>query len=238
MMVHDWRLARKWNDVRSSANSTQPSIQEINVRDATIGDVGLCGTDMCPFHHPPHWIPMSKHLLLFAAVSIFGGAITAFADPYHDHVATEDAAPEKQTNASAYPLTTCPVSGEKLGAMGKPFKTEIDEREVQFCCKGCVPKDDEAKKKLFAKMDEMIIAQQKRDYPRYCIVSGETFEEEDAVDYVYDNQLVRFCCKKCKADFEKDPAGYIKKVQDLRKNGIPKDTSSTKKSDDHGNHRH
>ena len=87
-------------------------------------------------------------------------------------------------------------------------------------------------------MDEMIIAQQKKDYPRYCVVSGETFEEQDAVDYVYDNQLVRFCCKMCKSDFEKDPTGYMKKVQDLKEDGIPKNASSKKESDDHGNHEH
>ena len=52
-------------------------------------------------------------------------------------------------------LTTCPVSGDKLGAdMGKPFV------------------------------------------------------------FVYQGQEVKLCCPMCKADFDKDPAKYIKKIQD------------------------
>ena len=34
-------------------------------------------------------------------------------------------------------LTTCPVSGEKLGEMGKPFTFTYQEQEVKLCCKGC-----------------------------------------------------------------------------------------------------
>ncbi len=34
-------------------------------------------------------------------------------------------------------LTTCPVSGEKLGEMGKPYVFEYKGREVKLCCKDC-----------------------------------------------------------------------------------------------------
>jgi YHS domain-containing protein len=51
-------------------------------------------------------------------------------------------------------LTTCPVSGDKLGEMGKP-----------------------------------------------CV-------------FVYQGQEVKLCCSGCKKDFDKDPAKYIKKIQD------------------------
>ena len=37
-----------------------------------------------------------------------------------------------------YPLTTCVVSGEKLGEMGKPVKVTSDGTEVQLCCKSCI----------------------------------------------------------------------------------------------------
>jgi hypothetical protein len=42
---------------------------------------------------------------------------------------------EKKDNK--YPLTTCVVSDEKLGSMGKPYVTKIKDREVQLCCKSC-----------------------------------------------------------------------------------------------------
>lgn len=49
------------------------------------------------------------------------------------------------TNAPAKPgkkptpdkLTTCPVSGDKLGEMGKPFVFEYKGQEVKLCCKNC-----------------------------------------------------------------------------------------------------
>jgi YHS domain-containing protein len=50
-------------------------------------------------------------------------------------------------------LTTCPVSGDKLGDMGKPYV------------------------------------------------------------FVYQGQEVKLCCPDCKADFDKDPAKYIKLIR-------------------------
>lgn len=49
-----------------------------------------------------------------------------------------------------------------------------------------------------------------------CIVSGDSLEEMGhPVDYVYKqpgkpDRHVRFCCKDCIEDFEKDPAKYLK----------------------------
>ncbi len=31
----------------------------------------------------------------------------------------------------------CPVSGEPLGSMGKPYKVTVEGREVLLCCPGC-----------------------------------------------------------------------------------------------------
>ena len=47
-----------------------------------------------------------------------------------------------------YPLDTCPVSGAKLGEMGKPidylYKTKVDGKDpvrlVRFCCPACPAK--------------------------------------------------------------------------------------------------
>lgn len=36
-----------------------------------------------------------------------------------------------------YPLNTCVVSGEKLGAMGEPYVFVHAGREIKLCCKGC-----------------------------------------------------------------------------------------------------
>ncbi len=34
-------------------------------------------------------------------------------------------------------MTTCPVSGEKLGEMGKPYTFVYKGQEVKLCCSGC-----------------------------------------------------------------------------------------------------
>ena len=50
-----------------------------------------------------------------------------------------------------YPLKTCPVSGEKLGEHGKPFKITHEGTDVYLCCKSC-KKDFEKEPAKFTKM--------------------------------------------------------------------------------------
>ena len=80
---------------------------------------------------------------------ILTAALIAFAPPSR--------ADGTNTAASVKPdlMTTCPVSGDKLGAdMGKPY------------------------------------------------------------DFVYQGQEVKLCCPDCKDEFDKNPAKFIKKIQD------------------------
>ena len=52
-----------------------------------------------------------------------------------------------------YPLDTCPVSGEKLGEMGKPYVFVHQGREVKLCCKNCLKDFNEDPAKFIAKID-------------------------------------------------------------------------------------
>lgn len=47
---------------------------------------------------------------------------------------------------------TCPVSGDPLGAMGKPYKVTVQGREVFLCCPGCEAKIKENPEKYLAKL--------------------------------------------------------------------------------------
>ena len=49
-------------------------------------------------------------------------------------------------------LTTCPVSGDKLGEMGKPFTFEYKGQEVKLCCKSCKKDFDKEPDKYMAKI--------------------------------------------------------------------------------------
>jgi YHS domain-containing protein len=46
----------------------------------------------------------------------------------------------------------CPVSGELLGAMGKPFKTTVKGRTVFLCCEGCEKELKDNADKYLAKL--------------------------------------------------------------------------------------
>jgi hypothetical protein len=74
------------------------------------------------------------------------------------------------------------------------------------------------------------IAKAKAAYPlSTCVVSGDKLEGGDmgeAIDYVHKetgkpDRLVRLCCKKCIRDFKKDPAKYLKMIDDASAKGAP-----------------
>lgn len=69
------------------------------------------------------------------------------------------AAQPMAADAQAKPdlLPTCPVSGEKLGEMGKPFTFVYKDQEVKLCCKSCkkdFDKDPEKYMKLIRAADK------------------------------------------------------------------------------------
>jgi len=70
--------------------------------------------------------------------------------------------------------------------------------------------------------DAAWLAQAKAAYPlKTCVVSEETIGGSmgEGIDYVYKqagqpDRLVRFCCKDCRKDFDKDPAKYLKLIDE------------------------
>lgn len=70
---------------------------------------------------------MIKALTAIAlSVSVLAAPLAGFAE---EKAATKKLIP--------YTLDTCPVSGEKLGEMGKAVVFEYKDREIKFCCKDC-----------------------------------------------------------------------------------------------------
>ena len=51
-----------------------------------------------------------------------------------------------------------------------------------------------------------------------CIVSDEKLGEMGKpVVFVHDGQEIKLCCKDCRKDFDKDPAKYLKKLDEKKK---------------------
>jgi YHS domain-containing protein len=151
--------------------------------------------------------------LWLAIIAIFAVAFAAFAQTEATTKSTESTVTVTKTseNVIAYPLDYCVISNEKLGKMGDPVVKVYDGREVKFCCNMCVKTFEKDKVKGFKKIDDAVAAAQKPAYPlETCVVTGEKLGKMgDPVDYVYNNRLVRFCCKGCIPTFKKDPAKYL-----------------------------
>lgn len=139
-----------------------------------------------------------------------------------------------------YPMTTCPITGEELGGMGDAFNYVYNNRLVRFCCKGCLPKFLKDPQATLAKLDAAVIKQQMEHYPlTTCVVTDEVMgsdSEEEPVDIVSNNHLVRLCCKGCIKKFEKEPAKFLAKLDEAwkKQGGVPaakKDAAS-----EHGDH--
>lgn len=92
--------------------------------------------------------PSVKPTPWIATIVIAAGGCTAAGD----RPAPSATAPVAATSAAThhgfktmepsanYPLATCVVSGEDLGAMGDRIAYSYDGTEVQLCCAGCVGK--------------------------------------------------------------------------------------------------
>jgi YHS domain-containing protein len=118
------------------------------------------------------------------------------------------AAPAADFKGDPYPLATCPVSGEKLGA--DAVVEVVDGRQLKFCCAKCVASFKKDAAKYTTKMDEAI-AKDAGAYPlKHCLVMKDEELEDDAVTYVWNNRVFKFCCKKCIAKFNTAPEGYVK----------------------------
>lgn len=141
--------------------------------------------------------------------------MNAQAGMHEDHEQMDNFGESEVRDSVSYVLNTCAVSGKDLGSMGDPIVKTYDGREVKFCCKMCVPRFEKDLDASFAKLDQKIIESQLPIYPMMtCVVSGEEFGGDmgDPIDLVYNNRLVRLCCKMCKSDFKKNPQAYIAKL--------------------------
>jgi hypothetical protein len=127
------------------------------------------------------------------------------------------------SQSAHYPLTTCPVSGEKLGAMGEPATLMLDGTLVKLCCPHCTDKAKAKSAEIVAGVREAAYASQLAHYtPTTCPVSGEKLEK-DAVSVMFGTMLVRFCCEKCVTKFEAQPAEYLPKLHAADGKEKPKD---------------
>jgi len=74
---------------------------------------------------------------------------------------------------------------------------------------------------LSARADDKHADHKAKPYPlKKCIVSGEEINDKGEMKphaFVVEGQEVKLCCKSCLKDFNKDKAGYLKKIDEAAK---------------------
>lgn len=126
-----------------------------------------------------------------------------------------------------YTLPGCPIGGP-LGSMGDPIIKMYDNREVRFCCAGCINTFENNKARYWGEIDQKIVAQQLMHYPiDTCIVTGGKLGA-DVVNHVHNNRLVRLANADAVAKFNADPRKHLdtlnKRIIEAQLPGYPMDT--------------
>lgn len=112
----------------------------------------------------------------------------------------------------------CPVSGSKLGSMGKPVKIKLGEETAFLCCKGCVGK--QVKLEHWKKVQtNLATAQQK------CPIMKKPVDSK-MKSTVVNGQRVFVCCPPCIDKIKKNPDASLKMVNDMYKSFITTQANS------------
>lgn len=159
---------------------------------------------------------------LTTAVLVFTPLANAHGPDKHTEHAKQDNAAQHDNQAEqservgdAYPLLTDSVTNEPLADVKEPVSVVYQGRDLHFANEANAKTFADHPAKYLAQVDQKIIAQQKEAYPlTTCVVSGDKFGGDmgEPIDKVYGNRLIRFCCPGCQADFNKDPAKYLAKI--------------------------
>jgi YHS domain-containing protein/mono/diheme cytochrome c family protein len=113
------------------------------------------------------------------------------------------------TPRKAGPINTkCPVSGADID----PARVSVvDSQAIGFCCEKCKAKFDADPAAFLSKVVEF----QPLPVNAKCPVSGA--DVDPTFTSQVDGQLVAFCCEKCKAKFDADPAPFLAKLSELKR---------------------
>jgi hypothetical protein len=116
----------------------------------------------------------------------------------------------------AYPLETCPVSGEKLGkdavtaVLSGMTDKKLDGTQMKFCCAKCEASFKADPSKFMPKVEEEIAKAAAPYALGTCLVMSDEGVDADAKTVVYHNRVYKLCCKKCVSRFNADPSKYEK----------------------------
>jgi YHS domain-containing protein len=115
-----------------------------------------------------------------------------------------------------YPLTTCPISGGKLGSMGEPDNFVYQNRLVRFCCDSCRGSFLKDPATHMAAIDKAAADEQRASYPlKTCPVTGKNLGSMgEPAEVILAGRLIRLCCPPCERQLRADPVAYLAEIDD------------------------
>ncbi|MBX3356787.1 MAG: hypothetical protein KF745_00005 [Phycisphaeraceae bacterium] len=151
----------------------------------------------------------------FLGLGLVGATLVA-ADPPSGSKTTEKTPAAAKPVGDPYPLAVCPVSGKKLADSSAVVVKVIETREIKFYSPEEAATFEADPKTWTAKLDSLIIADQKPHYAATtCVIMDEPLVEDGkdiGLDVVVNNRLIRVCCKECAVKVRENPAEAIAKV--------------------------
>ena len=115
-----------------------------------------------------------------------------------------------------YPTTKCIVTGNELGKETSPVDYVLGNRLVRLENRECIERLKAEPDTYNRKLDELIIAAERKDYPlTTCIVSdGPLDPDKPAAEVVVGNRLMKLCCGGCTGKIREQPYVYVKKINE------------------------
>lgn len=147
-----------------------------------------------------------KKVKMFAVAVVMAVIVQAASALEANH--TDDARQQMTTDQLRVAVQEiCPVTGQKLGAHGKPLKAKIGQEEVFLCCEGC--RHEKVDPGRWAAIHANIAKAQAK-----CPVMGEPLRRSPK-STVVEGRIVYICCPPCAKKIEADPKLYLKKVDEF-----------------------
>ena len=139
--------------------------------------------------------------ILFVLGSLFNAAVA--------QESKKESPQERRERLRIAVQAICPVTGEKLGAHGKPIKmTDSDTKEVLYlCCEACL-KSKVGAKHLATIRTRLAQAQ------GTCLVMSDNDISAESKHSVVEGQLVFVCCPPCIKKMAAEPEKFLSMLDD------------------------
>lgn len=145
-----------------------------------------------------------RYAMVLVSVFMLGAAFSVARALDGDKAKPDQEKPE----GGKQPMPLCPVMDEPVD-----FSVSVatDDGPVFFCCAACIKKYSAQPDKYSAKVaDQRKLLADRPKVQVSCPISGKPVDQKVSVDHK--GQKLYFCCDKCPAEFQKDPAKYASKL--------------------------